>query len=110
MLRSTFKLQHDYTPRDATGWHIDNDYFRHFLDSSSNALTIINCFTNIKPQGGGTFVAEEGIADIAQFLYEHPEGLDPPFGYLFRNCRNMKKYATVGRDCLIAYDTTSLTI
>lgn len=94
--------QRDYTPQDATGWHIDNDYFRHFLDSSSNALTIINCFTDIPPRGGGTFLAEDGMHRIARILKKRPEGLDPPFNFLFTHCRDLERYVTVseGRDSI----------
>jgi hypothetical protein len=85
-------------PQENTGWHIDNDYFRHFLDSSSNALTIINCFTDILPRGGGTVVAEDGIDRIVKVLYDHPEGLDPPFDYLCAHCKGLEKYVTVSTE------------
>lgn len=42
-------------------WHIDNDWFRHFLDSSNVALTVIHCFTDIPPRGGGTILCEDGL-------------------------------------------------
>lgn len=44
-----------------SGWHTDNDWYRQFLDSSGNALTIICCFTDIPEFGGGTVVCEDGI-------------------------------------------------
>ena len=49
------------------GFHIDNDWFRQFLDSSETALTIIHCFTDIPNGGGGTILCEDGIAG-ARFL------------------------------------------
>ena len=55
-------------------------------------MTIINCFTDVKPQGGGTFLAEDGIERLVQILHDHPEGLDPPYGYLFEHCRGLKRY------------------
>lgn len=36
--------------------------YRQFLDSSGNALTLIFCFTDILPDGGGTAIAEDGIS------------------------------------------------
>jgi hypothetical protein len=48
-------------PQDRTTWHIDNDWFRQFLDSSGVALTIVHCFTDILPDGGGTILAEDAI-------------------------------------------------
>ncbi|KAJ7189934.1 hypothetical protein B0H12DRAFT_1332311 [Mycena haematopus] len=69
---------HPHTVQDATGWHTDNDYYRQFLDSASNALTIINCFTD----------------GIVEFLYQHPEGIDPRS----RTCiahGSCRKFATV---------------
>ncbi|KAM0460168.1 hypothetical protein ACHAPV_004957 [Trichoderma viride] len=70
---------HEIPPTEATGWHTDNDWYRQFLDSSGNALTIIHCFTDIPEQGGGTLIAEDGIQGVCQYLYDHPEGLDSPF-------------------------------
>jgi len=49
-----------------------------FLDSSGDALTVIHCFSDIPKRGGGTWLAEDGIAGVVKYLYDHPEGLDPP--------------------------------
>lgn len=49
-------------PREKRGWHWDNDWFRQFLDSSSTAMTIIHCYTDIPAHGGGTWLCEDGIA------------------------------------------------
>lgn len=84
------------SPKERRGWHCDNDWYRQFLDSSGTALTIVHCFTNIPAHGGGTWVCEDGIArkslsvsigtktlltplllGVVQYLYNHPEGLDP---------------------------------
>jgi hypothetical protein len=43
------------------GFHCDNDWYRMFLDSSSTALTIVYCFTDIPARGGGTILCEDGI-------------------------------------------------
>jgi len=67
------------SPRDATGWHIDNDWYRQFLDSSGNGLTLIFLFTDVPEHGGGTYVCEDGIEVACKYLLEHPEGLDHPY-------------------------------
>lgn len=55
-------------PSEAPGWHTDNDWYRQFLDSSGNALTIIHCFTDVPEDGGGTVVAEDGIKGLCERL------------------------------------------
>ena len=64
-------------PKELTNWHIDGDFFVHFLDSREQALLVIPVFTEIKPQGGGTVIAPDGIKMIAKHLREHPEGVMP---------------------------------
>jgi hypothetical protein len=71
---SEYWKTHSHSVEDAKGWHTDNDYYRQFLDSSTNALTIINCFTDVKPG---------------------QEGIDPPFSYLYRHIKDCKKFTTV---------------
>jgi len=80
---------------DLKGWHTDNDWYRQFLDSSGNALTIIHCFTDVLPNGGGTALCEDGIKGLAEKLYAHPEGLDPPFSNLYDHCKNCKVFAQI---------------
>lgn len=48
-------------PQEMGGWHTDDDWYRMFLDSSGNALTVIHVFTDIPPRGGGTCVCEDGL-------------------------------------------------
>ena len=64
-------------PKELQNWHVDGDFFLHFLDSREQALLVIPVFTEIKPRGGGTMIAPEGIKMIAKHLYEHPEGVLP---------------------------------
>jgi hypothetical protein len=56
------KAKVDNSPKDRTGWHCDNDWYRQFLDSSGTALTIVHCLTDILAHGGGTWLCEDGIA------------------------------------------------
>jgi len=67
-----------YKPQDRQGWHNDDDWYRMFLDSTGNAMTVIHCFTDIPERGGGTWLCEDGMAGLVQYLYDNPEGQDPP--------------------------------
>ena len=51
----------EFKPEKSAGWHTDDDWYRMFLDSSGNAMTVIHVFTDIPVRGGGTCVAEDGI-------------------------------------------------
>ncbi|KAL2871706.1 uncharacterized protein BJX67DRAFT_342849 [Aspergillus lucknowensis] len=62
-------------PRDLDNWHVDGDFFIHYLDSPEQALLVIPLFTEIKPHGGGTMICPEAIPKIAKHLYDHPEGV-----------------------------------
>lgn len=62
-------------PYQLDNWHIDGDFFVHFLDSPEQALLVIPLFSKIKPRGGGTMIAPDGIQLIARYLYSHPEGV-----------------------------------
>jgi len=41
-------------PHDRTNWHVDGDFFHHFLDSKEQGLLPIVIFSDIKTGGGGT--------------------------------------------------------
>ncbi|KAL4801202.1 hypothetical protein BDV18DRAFT_155176 [Aspergillus unguis] len=64
-------------PRDLDNWHVDGDFFWHYLDSPEQALLVIPLFSDIKPKGGGTMICPQGIDLIAKHLYDHPEGVNP---------------------------------
>jgi hypothetical protein len=49
----------------------------HFLDSPEQALLVTPLWAPIKPRGGGTYIATDGIELIANYLAEHPEGVVP---------------------------------
>ncbi len=73
------------------GWHKDGDFFRHFLDSPEQGLLTLVLWSDIAPQGGGTFVACDSVPVVARFLAEHPEGVVPggfPFKELAAQCRD----------------------
>ncbi|KAF2177418.1 hypothetical protein K469DRAFT_603402 [Zopfia rhizophila CBS 207.26] len=64
-------------PQDLPGWHVDGDFFVHYLDSPEQALLVIPLWTDIVPGGGGTTICPEAIPILAKHLYEHPEGVSP---------------------------------
>lgn len=59
------------------GWHKDGSYFRHFIDSREQALLPIVCWSDMRHQGGGTFIAPDSVRLMAKFLAAHPEGVHP---------------------------------
>lgn len=63
-------------PKDLGNWHIDGDWFTHFLDSGEQGLVVIVLFSDIKPKAGGTYISPDGINNVVQWLYEHPEGAE----------------------------------
>lgn len=67
----------DIIGHDLSGWHVDGDFFVHYLDSPEQALLVIPLFTDINPGGGGTLICPDAIPIIARRLYEHPEGVSP---------------------------------
>ena len=70
-------LESDVEPRDLDNWHVDGDFFVHYLDSPEQALLVIPLFSDIKPRGGGTYICPDGIDHIAKYLAAHPEGVLP---------------------------------
>lgn len=59
-------------------WHVDGHWFDHYLHSPEVGLVVIMLFSDIRPNGGGTALAEGSHIDVIQSLCEH--GLD--------GCRN----------------------
>lgn len=55
-------------PTDLDGWHVDGDFFTHFLDSPEQGLLVIPLFTDIQERAGGTMVCSDAIKVIAQYL------------------------------------------
>jgi hypothetical protein len=82
-------------PRELNGWHVDGDFFTHFLDSPEQALLVVPLLTDVEEGQGPTVGATDSIAHIAKYLvrllvfdrtgdrdsyivqYEHPEGVTP---------------------------------
>lgn len=64
-------------PQDLPQWHVDGDFFVHYLDSPEQALLVIPLWTDIVPGGGGTYICPAAIPHVAKHLYENPEGVSP---------------------------------
>ena len=67
----------DIPGQDLPGWHLDGDFFVHYLDSPEQGLLVIPLFTDISPGGGGTMICPDAITKMAKHLYDHPEGVSP---------------------------------
>ncbi|TCD71662.1 hypothetical protein EIP91_007409 [Steccherinum ochraceum] len=63
-------------PKDLGNWHIDGDWFTHYLDSGEQGLVVIVLYNDIISKAGPTFVSPDGIPKVCKWLYEHPEGAD----------------------------------
>ncbi|EOA89688.1 uncharacterized protein SETTUDRAFT_167509 [Exserohilum turcica Et28A] len=64
-------------PQDLPEWHVDGDFFVHYLDSPEQALLVIPLWTDIVPGGGGTYICPAAIPHVAKHLYENPDGVSP---------------------------------
>ncbi|KAK8090019.1 hypothetical protein PG997_004980 [Apiospora hydei] len=84
-------------PRELDNWHVDGDFFVHYLDSPEQAL--LRCAA----PGGGTMLCPDAVPKIARWLYEHPEGVSPrmvPRGHPdFTKEKNLKWYMELARGC-----------
>ncbi|KAI0397760.1 hypothetical protein F5Y17DRAFT_290840 [Xylariaceae sp. FL0594] len=89
-------------PRELPGWHVDGDFFVHYLDSPEQALLVTPLFTDILPGGGGTVICPPGIDFIANWLFKHPQGVCPymrPRGTEdFKKVRNLEWYRSLLKD------------
>ncbi|OQD74951.1 hypothetical protein PENDEC_c009G01204 [Penicillium decumbens] len=88
-------------PTELEEWHVDGDFFTHFLDSPEQGLLVIPLFTNIQDHAGGTMVCSDAIKVVAQYLYDHPEGVSP---YMVPRGSNMDPdeldfYDSIVQDC-----------
>jgi hypothetical protein len=62
--------------RESREWHIDGDWFRHYLDSAEWALVALVSWTDSHLRGGATLVAPGSHALVSRYLAQHPEGID----------------------------------
>ncbi len=90
-------------PRELNGWHVDGDFFVHYLDSPEQGLLVIPLYSDIPAEGGGTIICPEAIPKLARHLYEHPEGVSPrmsPRGSSdFKQEANLNWFNGMARSC-----------
>jgi hypothetical protein len=55
-------------PRELDNWHVDGDFFIHFLDSPEQALLVIPCWSDVESNAGATWICDEGPRRIGQIL------------------------------------------
>ena len=67
----------DIGGRQLQGWHVDGDFFVHYLDSPEQGLLVIPLFTDIVEGGGGTMICPDAIPIMARHLFDNPEGVSP---------------------------------
>jgi hypothetical protein len=61
-------------PKELKRWHVDGDFFAHFLDSPEQALLVIPCWSDVKPNSGATWICDQGPKIIGQRLVRLDEG------------------------------------
>ncbi|KAL6787335.1 hypothetical protein J3E68DRAFT_152989 [Trichoderma sp. SZMC 28012] len=64
-------------PRDLDNWHVDGDFFTHFLDSPEQGLLVIPLLSDIAENGGATYICPDGIGIVARHLRDNPDGVTP---------------------------------
>ncbi|KAF9498067.1 hypothetical protein BDN71DRAFT_1481368 [Pleurotus eryngii] len=91
-------------PTDLDNWHVDGDFFVHFLDSPEQGLLVIPILSEIQPRGGGTFICPDGLDKIAKYLSEHPEGTlrgeydgDPHYWSHLKEIKTRSKFVEMTR-------------
>jgi ectoine hydroxylase-related dioxygenase (phytanoyl-CoA dioxygenase family) len=88
------------------GWHKDGSYFRHFLDSREQALLTIVLWSDMRHEGGGTFIAPDSVRLIARYLAERPEGVPAnDFNYeaLISQCSRFEELTGEAGDFVILH-------
>lgn len=62
---------------ESPGWHKDGDFFYHFLDSPEQGLLCAVYWSDVRHQGGGTYIIADSVPVVAEFLNENREGIHP---------------------------------
>ncbi|KAK7458014.1 hypothetical protein VKT23_009922 [Stygiomarasmius scandens] len=61
-------------PKDLGNWHVDGNWFTHFLDSGDQSLLIVILFNDVAPRSGGTWICEDGLTRVIKWLHDRPQG------------------------------------
>jgi len=91
---------------DAPGWHVDGNWFQHYLDSPEQGLLLIVCWGEMVHQAGATFIAPDSIGPVARFLGNHPEGVAPdgfPISDILSQCRDYREVQAAAGDVFLIH-------
>lgn len=92
---------------EGEGWHKDGPPdIAHFLDSREMGLLTFALWSEVKPRGGGTFLACDSIGPVARCLADHPEGVwitRPPFQEAIRSCRRFAEFTGQAGDVALLH-------
>lgn len=91
---------------EAGGWHKDGDFFWHFLDSPEQGLLVIVIWRDIKPRGGGTFIAPDSIKPVAEMLLADRTGIHPfegDFGSRITECHDFRETTGKAGDVVLMH-------
>jgi hypothetical protein len=64
-------------PQELENWHVDGDFFVHYLDSPEQGLLVIPLWSDIPEGGGGTMICPAAIKHVAKHLEKETEGVSP---------------------------------
>lgn len=56
-------------PEQTLGWHVDGDFFQHYLDSPEQGLLMIVLWTNVADTSGPTLVLPDSVRPVAEALH-----------------------------------------
>jgi hypothetical protein len=91
---------------EAGGWHKDGGSITHFLDSPEQALLTIVLWTDMRHQGGATFVSPDSVRAVARCLAAHPEGFTATgfdFPALLKECSRFEELTGNAGDVVILH-------
>lgn len=58
-------------------WHIDGQFFVHYLDSPDQAILVVPLWTDVLPGGGPTALCPGSVSVVSKWMFDHPEGVNP---------------------------------
>jgi hypothetical protein len=92
--------------RESPDWHKDGGAITHFLDSPEQALLTIVLWTDMRHQGGATFIAPDSVRAVARCLAEHPEGFTATgfdFPALLSQCHRFEELTGEAGDVVLIH-------
>ncbi|KAI1341044.1 hypothetical protein F5Y15DRAFT_414167 [Xylariaceae sp. FL0016] len=62
---------------DLDVFHVDGQFFVHYLDSTDQAILTVPLWTDVEAGGGPTALCPGTVGTVAKWLFDHPEGCNP---------------------------------